>query len=149
MMTTWTFKTLPLWLFACVLLGGCATRPSAPLEPTPEQLASADYGEPLPEEEAKAKAEQWLLDVLKDPESARIEWEQFERGWGRNQRRGEGRFLYGYVLLGKVNARNSYGGYTGAKQYKFLFRDGEIAGVWQEHTTRRMGITLNYMRQIW
>jgi len=77
-----------------VILGGCATGPTA------EQLASADYGAPITEVEAKAKAKAWVRGILKDPESARYEWDSFGQGWANQG------LLYG-------------GGYTGHRQYLY------------------------------
>ncbi len=142
MMTTWTFKMLPLWLFACVLLGGCVTGPSA------EQLANADYGEPISEQEARAKAERWVRSILKDPESARFQWDRFGQGWVSNGLLNGGGYTYGYLLLGRVNARNSFGGYTGDRNYKFIFRDGEIVGAWGERPYSNGGLTTYHMMRL-
>lgn len=119
-------KNLILSLFVCLgLVGvsGCA------MTPTAEQLANADYGVPIPKEDAVAKAEQWVRGVLKDPDSARFEWNQFEKGWARNGLAYGGGYTFGYLLTGNVNARNSFGGYVGARKYQFIFRDGEIAAI--------------------
>lgn len=142
MMTTWTFKTLPLWLLACVLLGGCVTGPSA------EQLANADYGEPIAEDEAKAKAERWIRGVLKDPESARFEWHRFGKGWVHNGLAYGGGYTFGYLLVGDVNARNAFGGYVGRRKYQVVFRDGEIVGVWAERPYTNGGLTTYHMRRL-
>ncbi|MCC7146095.1 MAG: hypothetical protein IT443_06585 [Phycisphaeraceae bacterium] len=122
-------KLLPLTLIACLtftVLGGCATGPTA------SQLANADYGTPITESAAKAKAEAWMRGILKDPESASFEWASFKQGWAAEGLFYGGGYLYGYLLDGWVNARNSFGGYTGRKRYVFMFHNGEIAAVWGE-----------------
>lgn len=114
------FVVLVAWL------GGCAAGPTA------EQLATADYGTPITEADAKAKAQVWMRGVLKDPMSAQYEWETFERGWVSKGLLYGGGYLYGYRLNGRVNARNSFGGYVGPRRYLFMLRDGDIAAVWGE-----------------
>ena len=37
--------------------------------------------------------------------------------------------IYGYSACAVINARNSFGGYAGPKQYWFLFRNGQIVDV--------------------
>jgi hypothetical protein len=33
---------------------------------------------------------------------------------------------YGWVMICNINAKNSYGGYTDAERFGFVFRDGEL-----------------------
>jgi hypothetical protein len=39
---------------------------------------------------------------------------------------------FGYTVPVLVNAKNSYGGYTGFKVYKFFFQRGEILVAWKK-----------------
>ena len=72
----------------------------------------------------------------------------FFRGWsGQGVLRGGG-YLYGYRLEGRVNARNSFGGYAGAKEYAFMFHDGEITAVWGEERYAPNNPATSYMRRL-
>ncbi|MGE6696365.1 hypothetical protein ACQKH5_01650 [Hyphomonas sp. NPDC076900] len=89
-----------------------------------QPAADADYGvEPNVEEEAKAHFEL----TLKDPASA-----QFRIGYVGKAYCNKGYMLggdviwTGYAANIYVNAKNSYGGYTGFQPYTLLWRDGAI-----------------------
>jgi len=70
---------------------------------------------------------------LKDPDSAKfsdftapkhdqmVQVEYATHGVGVNKTA-----VYGYSSCVSVNAKNSYGGYTGNKQYWFLIRNGQV-----------------------
>ena len=121
----------PLILVAvCLLLGslitGCASAPSA------EQLANADYGLRPSEAVARSKAEAYIRDRLKDPESARITWGTIAKGWFRQ---GFGKTRFAWLLPSEVNAKNSFGGYVGDKPWHFFFRGDEIVGIGEPYTS--------------
>ena len=68
----------------------------------------------------------WYLQNLKDPDSAKF---------GRITRplkehaitnKFEQQAVYGFSVCAEVNAKNSYGGYTGFKTRWFLIRNGQI-----------------------
>ena len=93
----------------------CAIRPSE------EDLANADYGPYPVEHEEIIKAH--MSGVLKDPYSARYEFfGPPTSGW---QGVGSGR-RFGWRICATINAKNSYGGYTGAKLYYFMIRYGQV-----------------------
>ncbi|MDQ7962786.1 hypothetical protein RDI61_01800 [Pseudomonas plecoglossicida] len=101
-------------------IAGCASGP------TPEQIANADYGTPINQDQAEVRVKEYFDGVLKDPDSAKYKFSPIQKShivssaW-------EGRQLYaGYVMTVKVNAKNSYGGYTGNEDYVFLFHNGEL-----------------------
>lgn len=105
---------------AVVAIAGCASPPTA------QQIASADYGSPIAQDQAEARVKEYFEGILKDPESAKYKFAPVEKShivssaW-------EGRQLYaGYVMTVKVNAKNSYGGYTGNEDYVFLFHNGVL-----------------------
>jgi hypothetical protein len=105
-------------LFAAALLTGCATL-------SPEKLASADCG-PYPENyEEIVKA--WMQQTLKDPYTAHLQVKSppakgaFERGLAYG-----GGYLFGWKVYANINAKNSYGGYTGNKLWYILIRDGAV-----------------------
>jgi hypothetical protein len=114
---------------------GCST---APIAGSPE-LKTADYGSP-PVEGYKETVVSSITFVLKDAESARYEFREPYRAWFHVQGIFAGKYrgtIYGYTVPVFVNAKNSYGGYTGFKEYKFFFSDNELIawkgeeGVWR------------------
>jgi hypothetical protein len=86
--------------------------------------ATADYGAYPSNYETIVRA--YLGKSLKDPESARYgEFTKPEKDQAIESV-GQRRALYGYVTCVDVNAKNSYGGYTGAQRYWFLIRDDSV-----------------------
>lgn len=122
-----------------MMLGGCASAPTA------DEMASADYGGPISQEDAKAKALALLKTTLKDPTSAEIDWGYVSTGWVRTAPLEGGRLMWGYILDAKVNSKNGFGGYTGYSPMKFLFRDGELQAAWAE---KDLGSGSKYMGRI-
>lgn len=109
-------KSFVLVLAALFSLSACVTTP------TPEQLASADYGE-YPQN-YKSIVQDHLKKTLKDPYSAKVEYlneptKQWHAAFGREPQ-------YGYVVCANVNAKNSYGAYVGEKLNIFLIKNGDI-----------------------
>lgn len=99
------------------LVAGCATKP------TPEQFATADFGEvPTNYKEIVTKK---LNLLLKDPESAKIEWlNEPVKAWSWfAQQPG-----YGYAVCVNLNSKNSYGGYVGYHLSHFLIRNNIVIG---------------------
>lgn len=118
--------TLLLMTTCLITLSGCAT------VPTQDQIDAADYGSPMVQAEAENLAKQWFANVLKDPESARYQWNKFEKGWAAASLLDGGDHLFGYLLYCKVNAKNSFGGYTGFQNYVFVYKNNQITGVWRQ-----------------
>lgn len=118
-------------LMTIVLVTGCAyfdlpeRTPRFP--PTDEQIRNADYGKPISQEEAEKIAEENIGKTLKDPISAQYSWQPVKRGWVHvpptNQTK---KHRFGYIIEGTVNAKNSYGGYTGAKLYRLFLHNGKM-----------------------
>ena len=66
---------------------------------------------------------QWLSKQLIDPYSARIEWS----GEPKPSDLGTGsEAVSGYLVNFTVNARNSFGTYTGKQKHSVLIRNGEV-----------------------
>lgn len=104
-------KYLPFAL--TVALAGCV----AP--PTQQELTRADYG-PKPESYQVA-IKSYMDRVLKDPESARYEFLHSPvKGFSGNPR------VFGWITCVDVNAKNSYGGYTGKQRHFFLLKRGSV-----------------------
>ena len=84
-------------------------------------MSSADYGPPPSNYETTIK--DYLSETLKDPYSADIKY-LFEprkdwTGLGGNKQ-------FGYAVCARVNAKNSFGAYTGFKLAYFLIRHDQV-----------------------
>jgi hypothetical protein len=101
---------------------------------TQEEIDNADYGTPITQAEAETGAIKFLHDYLKDPQSAICEWNQVYKGVEYDVAffGGKGKPWFGYILKGKVNAKNSYGGYTGAYPFIFVFNNGVITRAYTD-----------------
>ena len=106
-------KAILIVAFA-LLSGGCATRP------TEHELTIADYGS-YPNDYEKI-IQNHLQNYWKDPESARYKFLNTPKtGWNRL-----GMKKYGYVICANINAKNSFGGYTGNRMSYFMIKNGKV-----------------------
>ena len=114
---------------ACLVLGGCAIsmQPAVPYD--------AHYKKPAPgssfgmyphnyKELTVEKAES----VLKDPESARYRFEPPRKAYLCSPSSGDVRWQ-GYLVKVAINAKNSYGGYTGFTPYLVSIRNGKAEEI--------------------
>lgn len=104
------------------VLSACANVP-------PEQIpVDFDFG-PIPED-VQSKTEAHFATILKDPDSARYAFDEefIQVACHTFELRGTPRKLKyaGWARKVGVNAKNSYGGYTGATRYAVLFQDEKI-----------------------
>lgn len=105
-------------ILALAVLAGCASGP------TPQDIERADYGQPIAQEQAEERIKQYFNGTLKDPSSAQYQFSKVEQGYIIGSAF-EGKPLFaGYIISANVNAKNSYGGYTGNQGYQFLFQNG-------------------------
>ena len=123
-------RTLSSIFMLGALLAACAPMPRAAKQgwrPSPIQIRTADYGAYPSDYETIVKG--WYLRNLKDPDSARFGriTRPLREHAIRNQFRKEA--VYGYSVCARVNARNSFGGYTGFKTRWFLIRNGRIVRI--------------------
>lgn len=104
-------------LLTMILMTGCASAPTA------EQISAADYG-PVPERHEETVKSHMSM-MLKDPGSATY---TFTNGPAKMWLGGGifGQLKYGWGVCALVNAKNSFGGYTGAKKYFFLIRNDAV-----------------------
>jgi hypothetical protein len=113
-------KVITLLFVFLVLASGCAST-----QPTPEQLASADYG--TYPENYQTVIKDFMSFALKDPESARYQFKEPYKGYKtRGLLFGGGVEKYGWLVEAYINAKNSFGGYVGSKKYTFLFRGDDF-----------------------
>lgn len=99
---------------AC-LVAGCATKP------TDAEFNSADFG--TYPTGFKETITTYLQQVLKDPESAKLKFlNEPKKAWSGL----DGQSRYGYAVCVDINAKNSFGAYTGFDTSFFLIRDNKI-----------------------
>jgi hypothetical protein len=134
------FTATLLLLTLTPLLTGCATAP------TGEALAQADYGTEITQADAEQLASALLGAYLKDPASAQIVWAPVQRGWIKEPIINGGAMRFGYLLEARVNAKNSYGGYTGAKPFRFLFFNGNLVSAHAQQELRGGGAYMGKIR---
>lgn len=111
----------PIVIISCLvfaaLLGGCLSTSEA---------AAGDFGPQPTGIEAKSKA--WFDANLKDPESARLQFGELSRIAVKEGLARGGAVRRGWLQVVYCNAKNSYGGYTGAHRYNFFFENDQLAG---------------------
>lgn len=92
-------------------LCGCVSNP------TLSEVNNADYG-PMPSKELyEGKIRSYQESNLKDPDSAKYNFSEPHKGWCKFN----GEVNYGWIVDYTLNAKNSYGGYVGAKpQFSFI-----------------------------
>jgi hypothetical protein len=111
------FNKILGYVLLLTLVSGCASS-----IPSPEEIANGDYGAQPSQEECETIAERKIRSVLKDPNSAMFNHAICYRGYGPNAIILP--LQFGYWQEGTVNAKNSYGGYTGGTGYKVLINNG-------------------------
>jgi len=101
-------------LFSSFVLMSCATPPSR------EEIINADYGNyPV---NYKEIVENYMSIRLKDPMSARYRYlDEPVLAWYRGSP-----YNFGYSLCVYINAKNSFGGYTGPQLNYFMINNGYI-----------------------
>lgn len=113
-------KFLLASLFAVVALTGCAT-------PTPNH--KLDYGVFTLRNDAISIVNAYLSQSLKDYDSAKIIYQEGHPKRAQFFSRAYGTQAVGNHFHVSVNAKNSYGGYTGFEQYVFVFRGKELKAL--------------------
>jgi hypothetical protein len=110
--------------FALVLLTACATEPQT--RPDGRSFTQADAG---PRPDRNRVIVDYLNEVLKDPESARVSniaGPVFITIPSEFLRSG----TYGWGICFWVNAKNSFGGYTGSRPFALIWRGGMVQRVY-------------------
>jgi hypothetical protein len=104
----------------CVLvISGCAYTPSN------NELANADYGSQPINIEGSIKDS--LLTTLKDPDSLQIKnITTPKKDFFLDPANFNTKFGYGWHVCALINAKNTYGAYTGYKNYHFFFKDNKV-----------------------
>lgn len=115
------------------ILSGCLSPPSH------QEMSSAHYGE-IPGN-YKELVKNFSDGMLKDPYSAKYMMADPCKGWVREgiMASSGGKPMYGWLIPYKVNAKNSYGGYTGFEPHIAFYHDGKIYNVDQLSKTNQIG----------
>ncbi|HWV51561.1 hypothetical protein [Pseudorhodoplanes sp.] len=119
-------------------LGGCQTDGA----PTTTAQAQAPVAEPPPPRrnlkpvEAMGEARDRVTSALKDPESARFTEVTYKPA--QPNARGEPTD----VVCGMVNAKNSFGGYTGAKPFVYFVDRKQVTMSDGAGVDRELGLTI-------
>ena len=105
--------------------------------PSRDIESNAYYGPYIRQGVAEELAKGYLSLALKDPYSAHYRFGTVKRGWLQSGALYGCKLNFGYILDVGVNAKNSFGAYTGEKLYSFLFRDGNLVDVLHPDNRRR------------
>jgi len=114
-------KTVLASILALASLGGCAL---AAQKPTMEQFAAADYGAEISQHDCERIAREIISGRLKDPYSAQFTFGTCQKGYEQSVPIMGLPVAFGYYIEGTVNAKNSFGGYVGAKKFTLLMKNG-------------------------
>jgi starvation-inducible outer membrane lipoprotein len=119
------------FVFMLMLIGAIGLMSGCAAPPTQQEIDAADYGVSIEQADAEAKAKEVFARTLKDPYTAQLAFGQLYKGYSLSAPINGRKAEYGYMLDVMVNAKNSYGGYVGAKPYRFMFRNGRLIDAWR------------------
>ena len=116
---------------AAIVLTSCAA-------PSKQEVAAADYG-PYPSN-YRELVNAWIKRSMKDPYSVRdVQMGEPEKFWVAEAPILGGKKTYGYMIAVALNAKNSFGAYTGRQAYQLQIREGRvIAQQWMNPPTREV-----------
>jgi hypothetical protein len=100
-----------------MFLSACASAP------TMEEYGSADFGIFVEPEECINLGKKFITSKMKDPDSVRFSSMECEQGWESSVPIAGVPVTFGWRFVGKINAKNSYGGYTGFSPFRGIIRD--------------------------
>ena len=104
-------------LLVAMLLSGCVGGIVAEDEAV---APKADYGRPITQQDAQARAEAFLAPRMKGKTT--YAWGNVHRAWSSDAQ------VYGYELRGQALGTAWFG--STAKSYRFTFRNGELVSVY-------------------
>ncbi len=119
-------KRFLLPIIAVFFVSACAPTPQVRQENPMDEIdfSKADYGN-YPDN-YKTLIEIATKDTLKDPDSAKFS------DWFSPKKEvmfDGGKPLFGYSVCFNLNAKNSYGGYTGKQAYWAMIKNGEVKRI--------------------
>ena len=111
-----------------LLLVACADLPQpTPIEISMSNVRSADYG--TYPEHYEQQIHQYLNDTLLDPDSAQIRIappRKVFKIYETDDRPSQPKYYPCYLVCAEVNAKNTYGGYTGWQTKRYRFTNGSM-----------------------
>ncbi len=116
-------------LLVAIALSSCVGYSFTPSEST---IAALDYGSPIDQQDAERGARSYFQKALKDPYSAVFEFGLVGPSYVAEPIANGGKLHHGYILDVTVNAKNSFGGFTGAVPHKLVFKDAKLITVLQQ-----------------
>lgn len=132
-------KNIAVIAAAAYLATGCVT---VPVKKPPPPVALRTAVQPVDgNEQAMKFADTELRAAMKDPDSMKLELLDDAYGARNCSTLGNSQEYKVWASAVRVNAKNSYGGYTGFKTYLIYFADGEpvafakVAGELQKYGT--------------
>ena len=96
------------------------------------KTASAESFGPPPPANYRSMGEAFFKRVLKDPESAKFDWIGEPRHEAIQPGFGSPHAVPVWVTPVRINARNSFGGYTGFDLFGLAWKDGKIVAYTSE-----------------
>lgn len=97
----------------------CATPISA------EKAANADYG-PAPTKGYQEAIKSYFARNLIDPTSPLYEFEKPKQGYFKNSPLFETKESFGWLVCGRLNSKNRFGGYTGSAPFVVLMKGNTV-----------------------
>ena len=111
-----------------LLLVACADLPQpTPIEISMSNVRSADYG--TYPEHYEQQIHQYLNDTLLDPDRAKIRIappRKVFKIYETDDRPSQPKYYPCYLVCAEVNAKNTYGGYTGWQTKRYRFTNGSM-----------------------
>ncbi len=124
-------------LIIALLLTGCGVAYQQQRSEILKSASTESFGPPPPAD-YRATGEQFIRHLLKDPDSAKFEWVGEPQHEAIQPAFASPRATPVWVTTVQVNAKNSFGGYTGAEPFVLAWSHGRIVaytstsqGFWQ------------------
>jgi hypothetical protein len=128
---------LILSLAAAFSLAGCGVAYQQQRSEILRSASTESFGPPPPAD-YRATGEAFIKRLLKDPDSARFEWVSEPRHEAIQPAFASPHAMPVWVTGVRVNAKNSFGGYTGAEPFALAWKNGKIiaytsssSGFWE------------------
>jgi len=112
-------------MFRIFAVSGALLLSACSQEATLADRQNADYGRAIAQSECEAIARKNILPRLKDPESARLTYGECRKSVMHSIPIAGLPKQAGYRISTRVNAKNSFGGYTGAQSWVVLIKNGK------------------------
>jgi len=126
-------KLCVLVLIGVFALSGCGVAYQQQRSEILRTASAEDFGPPPPED-YRARGEDFIRRRLKDPESARFEWVGEPRHEAIQPALASPHARPVWVTVVRVNAKNSFGGYTGASPFVLAWSHGRIVAYTSTET---------------